>query len=264
MKSFYIDSHTHIYGEQFDEDRETALQRAFNQGIEYLLLPNVDVESIERVHTLSDQYPEKCIPMMGLHPCSVDQNFKDQLDVMRPLFDQRAYCAVGEIGIDLYWDKSTLELQQEAFRIQIEWAKSLQLPIVIHAREAFAEIFEVLDSCMDENLNGVFHCFTGNEKEAEKALSYPNFYLGIGGVVTYKTSTLPTVLAQVPLHRVLLETDAPYLPPVPYRGKRNESSYVLHVAEKLADIYQLPLAEIRSTTSEAAYQLFQLDKFLSK
>jgi TatD DNase family protein len=195
---------------------------------------------------------------MGLHPCDVKEGFEDVLKAMREKFSQRSYVAVGEIGIDLYWDKSTLPMQIKAFEIQIEWAKELALPIVIHARDSFDEIFEVMDRLHDERLRGVFHCFTGNSTQAKKIIGYGNFLMGIGGVLTYEKSGLDAVVKELPLDKLVLETDSPFLTPKPYRGKRNESAYVKFVAEKLAEIKQTDLASIATQTSENARRMFKL------
>lgn len=257
----FIDTHTHLFSEEFNGDRSLVVKKAIDCGVEKMLLPNIDVNSIHPLFDLCTKFPQNCYAMMGLHPGSVDEHFETQLaTIKQALFSNKERCvAVGEIGMDLYWDKTFVEQQRIAFATQINWAKELNIPIVIHAREAFDEIFTVLDELNDERLSGVFHCFTGDEAQAQKALSYGNFKLGIGGVVTYKKSTLPEVLATVDLKHLLLETDSPYLAPVPFRGKRNESAYVLHVAEKLADIYQVSLKTIEETTTNNAKELFRLN-----
>lgn len=255
----FIDTHTHLYTDVFDEDRNEIVQKAIDSGIEKLLLPNIDVDTIDSMHDLCVQFPNNCFPMMGLHPGNVKEDWKAQLDIMKShLFNSEKYIAVGEIGMDLYWDKTFIEEQKEAFKIQINWAKELKLPIVIHARDAFQEIFDILDELNDEYLTGVFHCFTGNKEQANHILNYGGFKLGIGGVVTYKNAGLDKVLAEIDLEHLILETDSPYLPPTPHRGKRNESSYILHVAEKLADIYDVKLQVIEDKTTNNAYELFKL------
>ncbi len=253
-----IDTHSHMYLDAFDEDREACMAKALEEGVELTLLPNIDVSTIPAVKSMMTKWPNQVKGMMGLHPCNVDADYRSQLDVLRKELDSGAYCAVGEIGIDLYWDKTFVEEQKEAFAIQINWAKELSLPIAIHARDSFDEIFEVLDAHCDERLSGVFHCFTGNEDQLAKALSYPKFYLGIGGVVTFKNSGLDKVLENVDLNRIILETDAPYLTPAPYRGKRNETAYTSLVAKKLAEVFDQPLEKIDEITSENARKLFQL------
>jgi len=254
----FTDSHTHIYLEQFDKDRSEMIQRAENENIDRFLLPNIDLDSIDSMHQLTEDYKGKCFPMMGLHPCSVDADYKSVLEQMRLKLDENHYVAVGEIGMDLYWDKSFQAQQVEAFKIQIEWAKELDLPIVIHARDAFQEIFDVLDEVNDEKLKGIFHCFTGGEAEAQKVLDYGNFLMGIGGVVTFKNSGLDkTLKSLVPLEKLILETDAPYLAPVPYRGKRNESSYISHIVDKLVDIYEVTPQEISDVTEQNIDSIFK-------
>lgn len=251
-----IDTHTHLYSEQFQEDRTAMIQRAIASGVERMYMPNIDLESIEGMHALEQQFPENCFAMMGLHPCSVDRNWEQVLATMKTFLDQRNYVAIGEIGIDLYWDKTFVAEQKEAFRTQIRWAQASKKPIVIHARDAFSEIYEVLDAENDERLTGIFHCFTGTEADVCKINSYGGFSFGIGGVVTYKKSELPEVLSHIPLDRLVLETDAPYLPPVPYRGKRNESAYLVHTAEKVAEILALPLSQLQAVTTQNALKLF--------
>lgn len=259
-----IDTHSHMYSEQFNGDRPEALLRAKAEGVEFILLPNIDEESIDALHSLSDA-EKNCLPMMGLHPCSVNEDLnKKLLLVENELFQgTRKYIAVGEIGIDLYWDRSYMEAQKEAFRIQINWAKKLGLPIVIHARDSMAEILEILDEEHSESLRGVFHCFSGNDTDARRILSYKSFMFGIGGVVTFKNSKLPQVLSGIPLNKILLETDAPYLAPVPFRGKRNESAYLSYVADKLSDIYECSIDIIKEKTTANAEKLFQISKFIA-
>lgn len=254
----WIDTHTHLYTSQFDEDRDEMIQRAFRDGVKTLLLPNIDKDSIQPMLDLVQKYPDNAAPMMGLHPGSVGTDWKEQLDLMKPYFESHKMIAVGEIGMDLYWDKTFIEEQKLAFREQINWAKELSLPIVIHARDAFDEIFEILDETIDDSLIGVFHCFTGNLEQAKKIQTYPNFYMGIGGVVTYKKAALEEVLVYVPVDKLMMETDSPYLPPVPYRGKRNESAYLVHSAQKLADILNMKLSDLAEVTSENAKKLFKL------
>ena len=235
----FIDTHTHLYAEEFKDDRKEVVEKAIKSGIEKLLLPNIDVESIEGMRQLVEQYPNNCYAMMGLHPGYVKEDWEAQLKTIEEnLFaNPEKYIAVGEIGMDLYWDKTFQEQQSLVFRKQVDWAKALKLPIVIHARDAFDEIFEILDEINTPELSGIFHCFTGNLEQAKQILSYGNFKLGIGGVLTYKKAEIDKVIENIDLKNLVLETDAPYLPPVPFRGKRNESSYILHIAEKLADVY---------------------------
>lgn len=251
-----IDTHTHLYSEQFSEDRTEMIQRALQAGVGRLCLPNIDLESIAGMHALEEEFPGKCFAMMGLHPCSVGAQWEITLATMRTYIDQRDYIAIGEIGVDLYWDKTFRAEQMEAFRIQIGWAKEKGWPIVIHARDSFPEIFEVLDQENDDRLKGIFHCFTGTAEDAARIDVYGGFLLGIGGVVTYKKSELPEVLKTVSPQRLVLETDAPYLPPVPFRGKRNESAWIQHTAEKVAEIYGMPLSELSAITTANAQQIF--------
>lgn len=251
----FTDTHTHIYYEQDAEKQAQLMERCFENGINRLFLPNVDVKSIAMIDSLVAKYPSSCFAMAGLHPCDVKNDYQQLLDEIYQSIVSRKIYAIGEIGIDLYWDKSTLAIQQDAFIKQINWAKALKLPIVIHCREAFDEVFEVLESEKSTELRGIFHCFTGNLAQAKQAINL-NFYLGIGGVVTYKKSGLDEVLKQVPLSNIVLETDAPYLAPVPFRGKPNESSYLIYIAQKLAEIYALPIANIAQVTTENSKAIF--------
>jgi len=260
----FIDTHTHLFTKEFDEDRSEIVQMAKDAGIELMLLPNIDVASISRLDEMTKEFRGVCIGMMGLHPGNVDANWQQELEAIRQaLFSKDNYCAVGEIGMDLYWDKTYLEAQKEVFRTQLEWAKELEKPVAIHAREAFDEIFEIMDEVNDDRLTGVFHCFTGNLDQAKNALSYGGFKLGIGGVVTFKNGGLDKTLIDVPLDELVLETDSPYLAPAPFRGKRNETKYLLHVAEKLAAIYNVPLKEVERVTTKNAVELFKLEKYIS-
>ena len=253
-----IDTHTHLFVEEFDNDRDQVVQRAIESGVELFLLPNIDVQTIESMHALCKKYPNNCFPMMGLHPGSVDASWKENLEVIREKLFAGKYIAVGEIGMDLYWDKTNIVAQREVFSVQVEWAKELNLPIVIHSRDAFEEIFNLLDKLNDASLSGVFHCFTGSEKDAEKILSYGNFKLGIGGVLTYKNARIDESLKNVGLEHLVLETDSPYLPPVPFRGKRNESAHIVHVAEKLANVYGVPVRRVEEVTTKNAKELFHI------
>ena len=254
----FIDTHTHLFSDSFDKDIDDVINRAIQSGVELFLLPNIDLDSIPLMHNLESKYPNNCFAMMGLHPCSIDEKWEQNLKVIKQNLFSREYIAIGEIGVDLYWDKKYIEEQIEAFKVQVEWAKKLEKPIVIHARDSLTEIFNVLDIMDDDKLSGVFHCFSGTLDDAMKINSYNNFKLGIGGVITYKNSNLESIIENISLDELILETDSPYLSPTPYRGKRNESSYLLHIAEKLAEIYNLPLSEIERTTSETAKQLFNL------
>jgi len=256
-----IDSHTHIYLPEFEEDFSEMVARARAVGVRYFLMPNVDVETIPLMHRIQDRLPDHAFPMMGLHPCSVKDDFENQLEeIKRHLFQPvRKYWAVGEIGIDLYWDKSTLDIQIKAFEMQIEWAKALNLPIVIHVRDASDEVFEVLDRVNDDRLRGVFHCFTGTKEQAQHIIDYGSFKLGIGGVVTFKNGKIDQFIAEVDMSHLILETDAPYLAPVPHRGKRNEPAYASLVANKLAECYGVSGDEIALTTTQNCIDLFKLN-----
>lgn len=255
----FIDTHTHLYSSQFDEDRDEIVLDCIEKGISKLLLPNIDLTSIDGMMYLVEKYPNTCYPMLGLHPCSVDKHVDDTLEKLEVyLTENHKFIAVGEIGIDLYWDKTFLIQQIKAFEIQINWAKKYNLPIVIHARDSFDQIFEVLDRLNDEQLRGVFHCFTGDLNQAKKVLSYGGFKLGVGGVVTFKKSGLDEVLKNISLEHLILETDSPYLAPTPYRGKRNESTYIPLIAQKLSSIYGISEEEIGSITTQNALNLFKL------
>ncbi|HZW63287.1 MAG TPA: TatD family hydrolase [Flavobacteriaceae bacterium] len=249
------DTHTHLYSEAFDDDRRAMMQRALNSGITRFFVPAIDSSYTQAMLKLEAEYPEYVHLMTGLHPTSVNQNFKSELEFVENQLAKRNFCAVGEIGIDLYWDTSTLEMQKTAFKHQIQLAKHYRLPIVIHCREAFDEIFEVLESEKDEHLQGIFHCFTGTLEQAKQAISY-NMKLGIGGVVTFKNGKIDQFLHQIDLKHIVLETDSPYLAPVPYRGKRNESSYLLQIVEKVASVYNRSTAEIAAITTQNSKEVF--------
>jgi TatD DNase family protein len=252
----FFDTHTHLYLQEFTEDRKQVIQNALDAGVEKFFLPNIDSTSIEAMLKLEEEFPGKCYPMMGLHPCSVKGNYNEELELVEQHLNSRKYYAVGEIGIDLYWDKTFIEEQKEAFRFQIKLAKKHKLPIVIHLRNAFEETFSIVEEENDADLKGIFHCFTGSIEEARKIISLGGFKLGIGGVVTFKNSGLEAVLKQVDPKHLVLETDAPYLAPVPHRGKRNESAYIKIIAEKLAEIYGLPLNEVAEITTAAAKEIY--------
>lgn len=258
MKLDWIDTHAHLYQQAFGDDISEVVDRALSSGISRILLPNIDIDSIAPMMQLCKTYPGVFRPMMGLHPCDVKVDFEEVLSRMEVLFAQNEFVAVGETGMDLYWDKSTRDIQIAAFEIQLDWAIQKKLPIVIHARDAFEPLLEILDRRMHDDLRGVFHCFTGDAKVAAHISEYGSFYFGIGGVLTYPKSGLEQVIPMIPLDRILLETDAPYLPPVPHRGKRNESAYMLHVAEKLAGILNLGLDELSRVTTDNARRLFEI------
>ena len=251
----FIDTHAHLYAEAFDEDRDEMIQRALEAGVEHFYLPAIDSSYTSAMKSLKDAYPDRMSLMAGLHPTHVGKEFRQELEWVESELRTGLYTAVGEIGIDLYWDQSLLKEQTLAFRYQIGLAKEFGLPIVIHCREAFDEIFEVLEEEKDNHLFGIFHCFTGTEAQARHAISL-NMKLGIGGVVTYKNGGIDKFLQHIPLGHIVLETDAPYLAPVPYRGKRNESSYIRSVSRRLAEIYKISEAEIAAKTTANARAVF--------
>ena len=252
-----IDTHTHLYAEEFDEDRKEAIQRALDKGITKFYLPAIDSESHEKMLQLESEYPGQIHSMMGLHPCYVKpESWEKELEIVKNYLDQRDFPAIGEIGIDLYWDKTTLDIQVKAFEQQIDWAIEMDLPIVIHARESFDETFEVLERKKHPKLRGIFHCFSGDLEQAKHAIDL-NFILGIGGVVTFKNGKIDQFLNEIPLDKIVLETDSPYLAPVPHRGKRNESSYLDLVAGKLVNIYGKDFSEIDTITTENAMKIFR-------
>ena len=253
-----IDTHTHLFAQQFDEDRSEVVHKALEKGVQQMLLPNIDSSSIQPMLNLCTEFPNNCFPMMGLHPCDVKDNYLEELVIIEEWLQKEKFVAVGEIGIDLYWDKSTLSMQEDAFRKQVELAKKYKLPIAIHVRDSFDEVFTIIDEMNDDDLSGVFHCFTGNETEANHIINYGGFKLGIGGVVTFKNSGLDKTLRTIPIEHLILETDSPYLAPEPYRGKRNESSYVVLVAEKLAEIYGKSVEEIADITTKNTNELFKI------
>jgi TatD DNase family protein len=255
----FIDTHAHYYAEEFHSDQTEGIQRSKNNHLVKILLPNIDFTSIEPMFNLCKEYPSLFYPMLGLHPSYVKEDWETQLLIIEKKIEQSPVIAIGEIGIDLYWDKTFIEEQKKAFSIQIDWAIERKLPIVIHARESFAEIFEILDRKICPELSGVFHCFTGGEIEVQKIISYENFSFGIGGVITYKNSPLPEVVKNIPLSKIVLETDSPYLPPTPYRGKRNEPSYLIHIAEKLASLFEISIDEIANVTTSNAKSIFKLE-----
>ncbi|GAC1307660.1 MAG: TatD family hydrolase [Mucilaginibacter sp.] len=243
------DTHTHLYYETDDIKRVELIERCKENSVTRLFLPNVDTSSLPLVSSLVQSFPNMCYPMLGLHPCSVKADWQEELAVITAAVSNHKAVAIGEIGIDLYWDKTLLKEQAVAFRQQIAWAKSLKLPIVIHCRDAFNEVFEVLESEKDEHLRGIFHCFTGTLEQANKVIDL-DFYLGIGGVVTYKNAGLDKIVTEIGLEHIVLETDSPYLTPVPHRGKPNESSYLLYIAQKVAELHQTDLETVANVTTE--------------
>jgi len=251
------DTHTHLYSEAFDEDRKEMIDRALKLNVSRFFIPAIDSSYTEAMFQLEKAYPDNVFLMMGLHPTHVKEDYKQELKHVENMLNQRPFYAIGEIGIDLYWDKSTLTIQQEAFKYQIKLAKRYKLPIIIHCREAFDEIFEVLDQEKSEDLFGIFHCFAGNLQQAHQAISY-NMKLGIGGVVTFKNGKVDQFLNQIDLKHIVLETDAPYLAPVPFRGKRNESAYIIKVLEKLSLIYGVSEKQISEITTQNSKDIFNI------
>jgi len=254
LKNLFIDTHTHLFAEEFDKDRKSMIQQASAQ-CEALLLPNINLESIKGMLDMSDQWPQLCFPMMGLHPTEVPENPDLILEEMETWLTQRKFIGIGETGTDLYWNKETLNQQLYSLRIHCNWAKKYNLPLILHSRDSIPQTLELIRKEQDGNLTGVFHCFTGTEKEAQEIIDL-NFYLGIGGVVTYKNSTLPITLKNIDKSRIVLETDSPYLPPVPHRGQRNESAYIVLVAEALARIWNISIAEVSEITRKNSRNLF--------
>lgn len=251
-----IDTHTHLYAEEFNTDRTVLIQKAINNGITKFYLPNIDSTSIKGMHQLETEFPQNCFAMMGLHPCSVNANVEQELAIVKSWLEKRKYKAIGEIGIDLYWEKAFLKEQQHAFKAQIQWALDYNYPIIIHCREAFDEIYEILTT-FNKLPKAIFHCFSGNAEQAKKIIALGNFKLGIGGVVTFKNSGLDKVVEQVELEHLVLETDAPYLAPVPFRGKRNEPSYILEVAKKVAEIKNVSMTEVSEITTKNSDFIFE-------
>ena len=257
---YFIDTHSHLYLKQFNEDREQVVHNAINAGIQNILLPNIDSSTTSSMNTLCENFPNNCYPMMGLHPCSVQKETMEvELQHVESELKKKKYIAVGEIGIDLYWERSNLDVQKEAFTCQIELAKENNLPIVIHVRNSFKEAIEIVEKMNDANLSGVFHCFSGNKKDAERIINLNGFYLGIGGVVTFKNSELANTIKHIDLKHIILETDAPFLSPVPFRGKRNESKHIIDIAKKICDIKNNTIDKVAKVTSENANILFRLN-----
>ncbi|OQP64854.1 hydrolase TatD [Niastella vici] len=250
-----IDTHCHLYGQDFSKDIRAVIERAENEGVRRFYLPAIDSEVIDAMLQLEQDFPGKCFAMMGLHPCSVKEDHKQELALVEQWLAKRPFKAVGEIGLDYYWDKTFIDAQKEAFHQQIEWALHYQLPIVIHSRESMADSIEIVRQHQKGNLGGIFHCFTGTLEEAQQIIDL-GFYLGIGGVVTYKNTHLREVLKAVSMDHIVLETDAPYLTPVPFRGKRNESSYLKYIVEKVAEVKEIPVSEAAAITTANAKKIF--------
>ena len=250
-----VDTHAHIYLNQFAEDRDEVISRALDYDVQRIYLPNVDRKTIEPMLALEAAYPKHCFAMMGLHPCSVKENYEEELALVKEWLWKRDFCAVGEIGTDLYWDKSFYKQQVDAFQRQMEWAKELDIPIVIHCRDSLEVTIDLVREAKTEKLRGIFHCFGGTVEQAQAIVAL-GFHIGIGGVATFKKSGLDKVLPQIPLSAVVLETDAPYLTPVPFRGKRNESAYIHHIAMHLASVYSVSMKTIAKMTSQNAQEIF--------
>ncbi|MBN1253556.1 MAG: TatD family hydrolase [Bacteroidales bacterium] len=252
-----IDTHTHLFLDAFDSDIEEVINSAIGNNVEKFFLPNIDSSTIERLLNISKKYPNNCYPLIGLHPTSVKENYKQEIDTIEYWLTKEKFYAIGEIGIDLYWDKTFEHQQEDAFKIQIEIAKKHSLPIIIHARESFNEIFSIIDQLNDEKLTGIFHSFTGNKEQAEKIINYGGFKIGINGIVTFKNSELANIVKQIGIEHILLETDSPYLAPHPKRGRRNESSFLIYTAKKIAELYNISIDELADVTTENAKQIFK-------
>lgn len=251
----YVDTHSHIYANEFSEDINEVISRSIENGVERIYMPNIDVTSIDAVNKLSQLYPDVCIPQMGLHPCYVKEDYKDQLDVIKTHLFQGTYSAVGEIGLDFYWDKTFTEQQVDAFKTQIEWSRSLKLPIVIHSRDSLEMSISIVEELQRGDLTGIFHCYGGTVEQAQRIIDL-GFYMGIGGVVTFKNSGLDKIISKINLKHLVLETDSPYLSPTPHRGKRNESAYISIIAEKIAEIKGHNLQEIAEITTKSANRVY--------
>jgi TatD DNase family protein len=252
-----IDTHSHIYSEEYNNDIDEVIQRAYDNDVKKIVMPNLDSGSVKRLINLSDTYPHLCFPLLGLHPTSVSEDYKEELEALEYWMDKRKFYGIGETGIDLYWDRTFIKQQEDAFRFQIKLAKSAELPVVIHVRNSIKEVLKIVEEEQDGNLKGVFHCFTGNKKDAHKIIDL-GFLLGIGGVVTFKNSNLDEVLKDVELKNLVIETDAPYLSPEPKRGRRNETSYLIYVAQKLAEIYNVSVEHVADITTTNARNLFKI------
>ena len=255
----FIDTHTHLFSKEFDDDISEVIENAINNGVSKMLLPNIDSSTTKQMLKLSQQFPQNCFPMIGIHPCSVKKDsIEKEIQHVEHMLEKNNFVAIGEIGIDLYWEKSTLDIQKLAFETQIKLAKKYQLPIVIHVRNSFNEAIEIVEKLNDEKLTGVFHCFSGSLNQAQRIIDLNNFYLGIGGIVTFKNGGINKIIDQINIDNIILETDSPYLAPKPFRGKRNESKYILNIAQKLSEIYNTNIEEIANITTCNANKLFNL------
>lgn len=256
----YIDTHSHLFSEEFNNDRALVIERAKDAGVKCIVLPNIDSSSIQALMQTANEFPDYCFPTMGLHPTSVKENMEQEIKIVEHTLANHKFYAIGEIGIDLYWDKTYLEQQKIAFRHQLQLAKKHNLPVIIHSRNSFDEIFEIVDQEIDSSLKGVFHSFSGDLNQLKHIQEYKSFYIGLGGVVTYKNGGVDKLIPHMDLSKVLLETDSPYLTPVPHRGKRNESAYIQYVATKIADLLGLQGDDIANTTTLNAIELFGFEK----
>ena len=252
-----IDTHTHLYLKEFSNDIDEVIKRAEKEGVNKFFLPAIDSSETDAMFELEKKFPGKCIAMTGLHPCSVKENYKEELSKVEQLLSERKFAAIGETGLDFYWDKTFIKEQYESLHVQVEWAQQYNLPLVLHTRNAMQETIDILKTYNDRGLKGVFHCFSGTLQNAKDIIEM-NFYLGIGGVITYKNSGLAEIIKEVDLRYIVLETDAPYLTPVPYRGKRNESSYLKYVVQKIAEIKNISIEEVARQTSKNATDVFSI------
>lgn len=255
----FIDTHTHLFLKEFEDDIDNVIRESISSGVNKMLLPNINSKTISSMNDICKRFPENCFAMIGLHPCDVKKtSFESELDIIKNELLRKKYIAVGEIGIDLYWEKHTIDIQKKVFEAQINLAKQHNLPIVIHVRDSFSETIEIVERLNSENLSGVFHCFSGEIKDAERIIELENFFLGIGGVLTFKNSNLDKVIEKIDLDHIVLETDSPYLAPVPFRGKRNESKHIVNIASRLAEIKNTPLKLIAEITTQNAINLFNI------
>lgn len=254
----FIDTHAHLYSSPLNENRELIIQNAINNGIDTIIMPAIDSNTLESMLELEAAYPNNCIAMMGLHPCSVKDNVQQELDIVEAQLKKRKFIAIGEIGLDYYWDKTFIQQQIEAFTTQMQWALEKQLPIVIHTRNAMGETIEAVKPFAKKGLRGIFHCFSGSQESAQQIISM-GFHLGLGGVLTYKNAAVAEAIKEVPMSHLVLETDAPYLSPVPYRGKTNEPAFMIEVAKKLAEIKNIPIQEVAAITTNNAKAVFGIE-----
>ncbi|MBK7882009.1 MAG: TatD family hydrolase [Saprospiraceae bacterium] len=263
MRNYWIDTHTHIYLSDFQEDLKEMMDRAVESGLEKILLPNIEADTIDQVVRMKSEYPNHCDIMMGLHPCSVKENYLEELSCIEKALAENSCKGIGEIGLDLYWDKTSIDRQIDAYTIQLKWSRETGLPVSVHTREATEEALSILEKLQDGKITGVFHCFSGTLEQAQRLIQL-GFYLGIGGVVTYKKTDLPGLLIKLGLDRIVLETDAPYLSPVPYRGKRNEPAYIPVIGTRIGEILNISLEEVSKITTQNAKAVFYPELVSSK